>query len=251
MGPVATRFDIDDLAVCASTNSVLLERAATGAPSGLVVVTDEQTAGRGRMGRSWLSSPECSLTFSLLWKFPEKTELSGLSLAVGVAIAQALEDLGVPGVGLKWPNDIWLDGSKIGGVLIELQFATTHVSAVIGMGLNLQRHPDWDEQVGQAFSAIAESGVQVSREALLAAILVRLAGMLDTFAADGFSTVLRAEWLSRNALQDRPVRAEARNGGELVGTCTGVAADGALELRDAQGICHLVTVGDVSLRPAG
>ncbi|SFN28779.1 BirA family transcriptional regulator, biotin operon repressor / biotin-[acetyl-CoA-carboxylase] ligase [Formivibrio citricus] len=249
LGDVAARYDIDDLASCASTNSLLLERAAQGAPSGSVVVTDEQTAGRGRLGRTWHSSPECSLTFSLLWKFPAQSNLSGLSLAVGVAIAQALEDLGVPGIGLKWPNDVWLHGRKIGGVLIELQFASTHAAAVIGIGLNLQRHPAWDALIDQALAAIAESGVAVSREAVLAAILRRMVSVLDCFAAEGFAPRLRAEWEARNALRGQAVRAVPREGEMLTGLCLGVAPDGALELESADGQRILVTVGDVSLRP--
>lgn len=248
LGNTAPRYNIHDLASCTSTNSLLMERAAQGAPSGSVVVTDEQTAGRGRLGRTWYSSPDDSLTFSLLWKFTDTSQLSGLSLAVGVAIAQALEDLGIPGVGLKWPNDIWLDGRKIGGVLIELQFTSTHAAAVIGIGVNLQRNPAWDALVDQALSAIAESGVAVSREAVLAAILRRMAAALDVFSEEGFASRIRTEWEARNALRGLPVRAEPRSGEQITGVCLGVAADGALELRNEHGERILVTVGDVSLR---
>ncbi len=250
LGEDAVRYDILDLASCGSTNSVLLERVAQSAPSGAVVVTDEQTAGRGRLGRTWFSSPDFSLTFSLLWKFPPKAELSGLSLAVGVAIAQALEDLGVPGIGLKWPNDIWLAGRKIGGVLIELQFGASHSAAIIGIGLNLQRHPAWDSLVDQALSAIAESGVVVSREQLLAAILRRMVRVLDSFERGGFAAI-HSDWAARNALQGQPVRAESKGGeASLVGVCLGVAADGSLEIQDEQGGRTLINVGDVSLRLA-
>jgi BirA family biotin operon repressor/biotin-[acetyl-CoA-carboxylase] ligase len=91
----AGRFDVDALDECDSTSSELMRRAERGAPSGSVVVADRQSAGRGRRGRSWLSSPESSLTFSLLWRFPgNAASLSGLSLAVGVGLAQAMENLG-------------------------------------------------------------------------------------------------------------------------------------------------------------
>ena len=107
LGPDAGRFSVDVLAECASTNSFLLERAAAGAPSGSVVVADRQTAGRGSRGRSWLATPDASLTFSVLWHFPGGIErLSGLSLAVGVAVVEALAACGVPAVQLKWPHAI-------------------------------------------------------------------------------------------------------------------------------------------------
>ena len=109
LGNQAGRFDVDALDECDSTNSELLRRAEGGAPSGSVVVADRQSAGRGRRGRNWLSSPESSLTFSLLWRFSgNASTLSGLSLAVGVALAQAMENLGAQGVCLKWPNDVLL-----------------------------------------------------------------------------------------------------------------------------------------------
>jgi BirA family biotin operon repressor/biotin-[acetyl-CoA-carboxylase] ligase len=96
LGGAACRFDIDLLAECGSTNAELLTRAASGAPSGTVVVAERQTAGRGRMGREWIAVPGDSLTFSLLWRFAAGNELSGLSLAAGVAVARALEKLGRP-----------------------------------------------------------------------------------------------------------------------------------------------------------
>ncbi|MEK7738086.1 MAG: biotin--[acetyl-CoA-carboxylase] ligase, partial [Pseudomonadota bacterium] len=110
---------MDILAECDSTNSRLLSLAETGAAAGSVLATERQTGGRGRRGRSWLSASGDSLTFSLLWRFQPNRSLSGLSLAVGVAVARALEALGVRGITLKWPNDVLLNGRKLAGVLIE------------------------------------------------------------------------------------------------------------------------------------
>jgi BirA family biotin operon repressor/biotin-[acetyl-CoA-carboxylase] ligase len=110
LGHLAGRFDVDAVDECDSTSSELMRRADRGAPAGTVVVADRQSAGRGRRGRTWLSSPEASLTFSLLWRFPgPASRLSGLSLAVGLGLAQALEGLGVSGVRLKWPNDVLIE----------------------------------------------------------------------------------------------------------------------------------------------
>ncbi|RLJ67914.1 biotin--[acetyl-CoA-carboxylase] ligase [Sulfurisoma sediminicola] len=96
LGGAACRFDIDLRAECGSTNAELLARAASGAPSGTVLAAERQTAGRGRMGREWLAAAGDSLTFSLLWRFADGIDLSGLSLAAGVAVARALEKLGRP-----------------------------------------------------------------------------------------------------------------------------------------------------------
>ena len=102
LGVACGRFDVDALAECESTSSLLLERASHGTPAGSVVVADRQHGGRGRRGRSWLSSPDASLTFSLLWRFEGGVEhLAGLSLAVGVAVARALAACGARSIALK------------------------------------------------------------------------------------------------------------------------------------------------------
>lgn len=242
----APRVHIEHIDSCSSTNTLLLERAAQGAHSGLVLVTDEQTAGKGRQGRRWISTPDYSLTFSLLWIFPDGGALSGLSLAVGVAIARGLEDLGIEGIALKWPNDIWLSGRKLGGVLIEVLFSESRAAVVIGIGLNLRRNPAWDEIVDQPLAAIADARKPIPREQVLGAVLLRLQEKLDAFAAGGFAAV-RAEWDARNALADQWVRVESQ-AGEQVGLCIGSAANGALEIQDEQGQRHHVTAGDVGLK---
>lgn len=107
------RFAVEALPECLSTSTLLLERARQGAPSGALLVADRQTAGRGRRGRSWLSSPEASLTFSLLWRFEcPVAQLAGLSLAVGVAVARALEASGVASIELKWPTTSCSTGAR-------------------------------------------------------------------------------------------------------------------------------------------
>ena len=118
-------FDVDALALCDSTSSELMRRAERGAPAGSVIVADEQSAGRGRRGRQWLSAPAASLTFSLLWRFSgPATMLSGLSLAVGVGLTRGLESLGAQSVCLKWPNDVLVlrghDYAKLAGILVDL-----------------------------------------------------------------------------------------------------------------------------------
>ncbi|MCL2346244.1 MAG: biotin--[acetyl-CoA-carboxylase] ligase [Desulfobulbus sp.] len=251
LGELAGRFDIDALAVCDSTNSELLRRAEAGAPAGSVVVADRQTAGRGRRGRSWLSSPERSLTFSLLWRFAVlPAGLGGLSLAVGAALARALEALGARGIGLKWPNDVLLatadgDYAKLAGVLVELTSDRRGCQAVIGIGLNLGQPVD---ELAQPAAGLDRAGLAaVDRHAVLAAILRELAMALDRFAEAGFAA-LRADWQSRHVWQERPVQVLGE-GEPLAGVCLGADADGALLLQTAAGVQRIHS-GEVSLRPA-
>jgi len=247
LGESARCVRIEHLETCGSTNTVLLQRASQGAAKGLAIVADRQTAGRGRRGRAWVSEPGFSLTFSLLWQFPAQTPTAGLSLAVGVAIAQALEDLGFEGLGLKWPNDIWLFGRKLGGVLIELVFAPQSYQAVIGIGLNLRQHPAWQSHIDQEFTALADAAVPPPREILLGSLLRRLVATLQIFEQQGFAAFC-ADWNRRNALRGLPVRVSSENEAHR-GVCGSVADSGALELQLADGGLLQISGGDVSLCP--
>jgi BirA family biotin operon repressor/biotin-[acetyl-CoA-carboxylase] ligase len=249
LGEQAGLFTVDALAVCDSTNSELLRRA--DAPSGSVIVADRQTAGRGRRGRSWLSTPENSLTFSLLWRFADSpARLGGLSLAVGAALAQALEQLGGQGIGLKWPNDALLataDGyAKLAGILVELASNRDSCQAVIGIGLNLAPPAGELEQPAAGLDQAGLPGID--RHILLAAILRQLAVTLDRFAQSGFAAV-RADWQRRHVWQNRPVQILDAGATPLTGLCLGVDDDGALLLETATGVQRIYS-GDVSLRPA-
>lgn len=249
LGFQAGRFDVDSLDECDSTSSELTRRADRGAPAGTVVVADRQSAGRGRRGRTWLSSPEGSLTFSLLWRFSgPATRLSGLSLAVGVAVAQALEELGASHVRLKWPNDVLLEAAggfaKLAGILVELSSDRRGTQAVIGIGLNLQA-PAGD--LPQSAAGLADDLPALpDRHRLLAALLVALAGVLDRFDAGGFA-VLQTEWQRRHAWQDRPVQILQDNELEGEGICLGADSDGALMVETPVCIKRFLS-GDVSLR---
>src|SRR6266853_1670387 len=118
---VSPELCVEVLDECPSTNTVLAQRAAAGAPHGTVLACEHQSAGRGRRGHSWVSVVGGSLAFSILWRFPRGAgALGGLSLAVAVGAAKALERLGTRGVGVKWPNDLYCEGCKLGGILREL-----------------------------------------------------------------------------------------------------------------------------------
>jgi BirA family biotin operon repressor/biotin-[acetyl-CoA-carboxylase] ligase len=244
LGPLAVRFDVDVLAACGSTNTELLRRAESGAASGTVVVAESQTAGRGRMGRTWIAAPGASLTFSLLWRFAPNSIPYGLSLAVGVALAEALEGLGLPDIALKWPNDLLREGRKLAGVLVELTPGAPH-AAVIGIGVNLRLPPDMPDEVRNLAAAL---DVDIAREELLARLLTSLHSVLSEFAADGFLAV-RDRWLSRCAHLDRPVQILSEFSPPLSGRCVGVDVDGALLLETSVCVQRILS-GDVSLRAA-
>ena len=252
LGDQAGRFDVDALDECDSTSSELMRRAERGAPSGTVIVADRQHAGRGRRGRSWLSQPEASLTFSVLWRFSlPLSRLSGLSLAVGLALARALEKLGGKGVALKWPNDVLLvDGenfAKLAGILIELSSDRRGAQAVIGIGLNLSV-PAGD--TGQPVAGLSQAcQVQPERHQVLAAILAELAEVLSIFADAGFAGV-KDEWVRYHAWQGQPVQILDEGFAALRGRCLGVDDEGALRIETSEGIERIFS-GDVSLRPAG
>lgn len=245
LGDWACRFDIELLPACDSTNTLLLDRAAAGAPGGTVIVARSQTAGRGRQGRVWLSSPGDSLTFSLLWRFPAGTPPAGLSLAVGLAVSIALEKVGAGGTGsmqLKWPNDLLKAGRKLGGILIELVPGVPH-AAVIGIGLNLRMPPGLPEEIRAVSAALGE---EHDAGAVLAAILVELLAVLEHFAIGGF-TALREGWIARHAFENVPVRLLSDFAPPCEGICRGVDADGAL-LLEVGGRTERILSGEVSLR---
>ena len=252
LGPARGRFNVDVLPECASTNSVLLDRASGGAPSGSVLVADRQTAGRGSRGRSWLAAPEASLTFSVLWRFPGGIErLSGLSLAVGVAVVEALAQCGVPDAQLKWPNDILYAEGKLGGILVEVQCDDEAAQVVIGIGLNLRRPPEFGLADGFALAPVALEEVITplpDRHVLFAQLLIALASVLDRFELGGFA-VLRPTWQAHHAWQDRPVRMLRDGCVEHEGVCLGADEDGALLVRTSTGLERCLS-GDLSLRPS-
>ena len=252
LGHDAGQFGIEVMPQAASSNTLLLQRARLGgmaryaetvggeAPSGSVLAVELQTAGRGRIGRSWHSVLGGTLTFSLLWRFDcGLNALSGLSLAVGVAVARALEQLGAQGVLLKWPNDILTLQGKLGGVLIETQGDMLGPSAVvIGIGLNCTLPSSLVQQIDQPASALDEICAKMpTRNQLLATILRELARVLRQFAQDGFAA-LRADWERYHIHRDKPVQLRMADGSTVSGVARGVSDSGGLRLETAQGIRH-------------
>ena len=252
--PAAVRnaFDVRVVAATGSTNSDLLRNAATLA-SGAVLAAEHQSAGRGRRGRGWHAAPGGGLMFSLLWAFPKGTgALSGLSLAVGVAVARALEAAGAPAVKLKWPNDLLVrrgEGfAKLGGILIELAGAANGAAhAVIGVGVNVDLGGA-AACIDQPATDLKTLGLGQTRNALLALLLEHLLAILRTFERSGFAE-LSEEWNLRHAYAGHNVILTGEGSTSVEGIATGVDASGALLLQTRHGRQKVVS-GEVSLRPA-
>lgn len=232
LGPKARQFDLAVLDETESTNTLLMDEAGHGAASGRVVAAEMQTRGRGRLGRAWHSGLGGALTFSLLWRFDQGVGfLSGLSLAVGVALTRALESQGVTGVALKWPNDVLHDGRKLAGILIELQADVLGPSAaVIGIGLNVKLTSGVRSRIDQAATDLSAAGAGPwDRNRLLSALLSALADAMTEFSRTGFSA-FRQEWTARHAYQGKRVRLKLPDGGSVEGVAKGVSGEGALLL---------------------
>jgi BirA family biotin operon repressor/biotin-[acetyl-CoA-carboxylase] ligase len=240
---------VEVLDECTSTNTLLAARARAGEPHASAIVCERQTSGRGRQGRSWISVPGASLTFSLLWWFDSPQQaLSALSLVAGVASAQALESQGAQGIQLKWPNDLLFEGRKLGGILVESFRRENRVAAVLGIGLNVANSQSLDSDIAHAATDACKAGVRATRTAILAAQLGGICQALGRFEAEGFAG-FRDEWLSRHAWQGRRVRLIGADRLHAEGEVVGVADDGALLLRSA-GVVTAHYSGELSLRPA-
>lgn len=248
--PAAVRKGIGALEVhwkLDSTSSELLRRVEE-LPDRAFVFAEMQTAGRGRRGRHWVSPPASNLAFSCLKRFEQGyAALSGLSLAIGVSAARALQACGVEGVGVKWPNDLVCRGAKLAGILVELGgefLGPCH--AVIGVGINVNVPADARAAIAQPVTDLAEiCDAAPSRNALASALVEHLCTALDAFAASGFAA-FAADYARYDALRGRMLRVDDPRG-VFEGVAMGVDARGALRVRTPGGE-RLVDSAEVSVR---
>jgi BirA family biotin operon repressor/biotin-[acetyl-CoA-carboxylase] ligase len=231
-----------------STNAELMRRGAQGAASGTVLFAEHQSRGRGRRGRSWHSPFAANVYLSVLWRFDRGlAALQGLSLAVAVALAQALRDLGVPDCILKWPNDVLARGRKLAGILVEVGGEWNGDShAVIGIGINA-RMPDPGARIEQPWIDLQQlcDARAPTRHALARAVLERVLQGLAAFAAQGWPAFAEA-WRAFDGLRGERVTVHDTN--PWTGIAEGVDAFGHLLLRTADGTVHAVSAGEVSVR---
>ena len=248
-------FHLEILDSAPSSNTLLLQRAAQGAPNGSVLAVEWQSGGRGRLGRPWHSGLGNALTFSLLWRFDcGLSGLSGLSLATGVALIRALNVMGISGARLKWPNDVLGAGGKIAGILIEAQGDMLGPSAVvIGIGMNLTLPQQVLQRIDQPVSDLSQLSDALPQRNLLLAIMLReLAGVLREFSAVGFAG-LRKEWENYHLYQNQSVQLSLPDGKMIQGIVRGVNQDGALSVEvesaaSGQPEVHIFHAGEISLR---
>lgn len=252
VSPLLPGLSIEVVEQIGSTNGELIERLRVVASSGrtrhvraddlcpCLLVAEQQTQGRGRLGRAWQSSAGASLTFSLSLPL-QREDWSGLSLAVGLSVAEAL-DPEAKHLGLKWPNDLWVsDGShrKLGGILIEaLSVGQTRV-AVIGIGLNIL-------PLGQGVASLSEFHPGASAPWALTKLLPVLVQRLQRFEQQGFAEAVEA-FAARDILRGRTLT--TTDPACPLGLAEGVDVDGALLLRGDTGPYRIVS-GEVSVRPA-
>lgn len=235
-----------------STNRLALLRAQGGGRRGHVIVAEQQTAGRGRRGRPWVSPFGCNIYCSVLWEFDGgAAALEGLSLAIGVAVAETLVAIGVPGVGLKWPNDLVWEGRKLAGILLEMVGdAAGHCQVVVGVGLNVAMTGDTRAApIDQPWVDLQTArGEVVSRNQLLALLLSSLLPALEQFEREGFAAV-RPAWLALDSFFGREVAVHLGDS-VVLGVAAGVGETGALLVDTPQGRQQFHG-GEVSLRLAG
>lgn len=249
LGTLAAHYHLHLLDATDSTNRVLMLAAESGASDGSVVCAEYQFAGRGRRGRQWHTVLGGSLTFSVLWRFEEGiAALVGLSLAVGVAMARALNQHSQFPVQLKWPNDVLVDFRKLAGILVEIQGDIQGPSfAIVGIGLNVRLPAAQRESIDQAVVDLEEMQVDVGRNALLATCLREMHAVIDVMRREGFKA-LRAEWETHHAHAGQPVRLVLPNSQIVEGIARGVDDTGAFLLDIPQGGCVAYNGGDIRLR---
>lgn len=229
-----------------STNTEVLSHMSDSTSATPVVIADSQTEGRGRRGRSWRSPRGENLNLSIGLTFHGGfAVLDGLSLVLGVAVAESLEKLGVPEVRLKWPNDIFLPGGKLGGILVELQGELQEgvVRVVAGVGINV--HMEHADDVEQSWSSLVRHCPDRAwtRNELAPVVIAALLDNAEAFSQYGFER-FRERWQARDMLQGQYVQAR---GGETEGTAAGIDAQGNYLIATGSGVVA-VRAGEVSLR---
>ena len=266
VAPLLPGFTVEVLPTIDSTNTELMRRARAGQTEPTLLVAEEQTAGRGRLGRPWQSASEHqgplpSLMMSLGLPLAPR-DWSGLSLAVGVSVAESLQPTlpaagsGVARIGLKWPNDLWLDGDrKLGGILVETASFVAPQSGpapdgaqapryvVVGIGLNVL--PRSGEGMTMPPGCLQDIDSEWDAPTALLRIVPPLVGMLQSFALYGFGPV-QPRFDLRDVLRGRSVHLSDGQ----AGTAHGVGEDGALLVHTPQGM-QAVTSSEISVRPAG
>jgi BirA family biotin operon repressor/biotin-[acetyl-CoA-carboxylase] ligase len=239
--------EVRRVARCGSTNSVLLQERPLAVP--VLLVADEQTAGRGRRGRRWHSAPGAGLTFSLARRIRRPArELAALSLVAGVAAARALRALGVAAAALKWPNDLLAGGAKLGGILVETRPAGRETLAVFGIGINCRGAAGLARRLRRPVASL-DQFIVPDEDDILVKTVSSLMVAIDAFEISGLEA-FKDEWEAMHAHAGQRLKVRLADGRSVTGVAAGLAEDGALSLRTRAGLRSIRSGRVVSARAA-
>jgi len=245
-GALISSFEIHDQ--IDSTNRYLVERSQNNGLSGSVCFAEYQTAGKGRRGRQWVSPYGSNIYLSILWRFQQgPAAISGLSLAIGVAVIRALKQHQISNIGLKWPNDIYSQGKKLGGILVEVSGETEGpCSAVIGLGLNLFLPETQAEGITQAWTDLSKitGQSQLSRNQLAGILLNHLLPVIAEYESDGIQAYLD-EWRSYDCLSGKSATLFIGQQ-QFEGIVQGIDDNGMLLIKRPDGNVQTFASGEVS-----
>jgi len=236
------------LPVIDSTNQYLLDRIGT-LQSGDACVAEYQQAGRGRRGRKWFSPFGANLYLSMYWRLEQGPAAAiGLSLVIGIVMAEVLRDLGASQVRVKWPNDLYLQDRKLAGILVELTGKTGDAAQiVIGAGINLAMRKVESDVINQGWINLQEAGIAIDRNTLAARLINELRAALELFEQEGLTPYL-SRWEKLDNFINRPVKLIIGDK-EIVGISRGIDTQGAL-LLEQDGATKAWMGGEISLRSA-
>jgi BirA family biotin operon repressor/biotin-[acetyl-CoA-carboxylase] ligase len=232
-----------------STNSYLVERSQNNAPSGFICFAEHQTAGKGRRGRQWVSPYGSNIYVSILWRFQQGgiASTAGLSLAMGIAIIRALKQHDIHDVGLKWPNDIYSQGKKLGGILIEVSGeADGPCAAVIGLGLNMYLPEIQAQTITQAWTDLTKiiGENTLIRNKLAGTILNHILSIINGFEVLGIKAYLD-EWRSYDCLKGHTATLFIGQQ-QIEGIVEGIDDNGLLLIKRSDGSIQTFASGEVS-----
>ena len=236
------------LPVIDSTNQYLLDRLSE-LQSGDACVAEYQQAGRGRRGRKWFSPFGSNLYLSMYWRLEQGPAAAiGLSLVIGIVIAEVLQSLGADKVRVKWPNDLYLQDRKLSGILVELTGKTGDAAQIVsGAGINLMMRRVESDVVNQGWISLQEAGISIDRNQLAACLIKELRAGFKLFENEGLAPYL-GRWEKLDNFINRPVKLIIGDK-EIFGISRGIDAQGAL-LLEQEGVIKPWIGGEISLRSA-
>ncbi|WP_422529340.1 bifunctional biotin--[acetyl-CoA-carboxylase] ligase/biotin operon repressor BirA [Serratia fonticola] len=236
------------LPVVDSTNQYLLDRLAE-LTSGDACIAEYQQAGRGRRGRQWVSPFGANLYLSMFWRLEQGPAAAmGLSLIIGIVMAEVLQRLGAEQVRVKWPNDLYLNDRKLAGILVELTGKTGDAAQlVLGAGINMAMRETNASQIDQRWINLQEAGITIDRNELAATLLNELRNSLRQFEIDGLAPFI-SRWRQLDNFIDRPVKLLIGEQ-QIFGIARGIDQQGAL-LLEQEGVIKPFIGGEISLRSA-